>query len=370
MNCNEVLKCLKMPNYVSNDFYSMLFARSIGGGAAGYDELTGTPPLTFTANGENLLDYRIYGANDGVGERTENLFNGRGKNHYGYYDNASGEFVDDRNYKHWKFSVEEGDIVRWTTPGAGYGCYWSNGVYRGRFKTNTPFVVPADVDEITNNFDSSVWDSAMVTKNQPLPAAYIPFGYQINAEVGDGVTTTDIPIYIGSDPLAAIGEYSDYVDYHAGKIARKIKKQIFTGGEEWREAGSAGSGRFFITVENGINSVWGTTRGFSRCSHYTPSMNSQSIGEYNLGGLTHISSTRWNQNIIFSTGLSSMNEFKSYLSSQYEDGTPVTVWYVVEVPAEQDPPVELPALPTIDGATIVDFDNEPKPSEMYIKYPK
>lgn len=34
MNYKEVLKCLKMPNYVSNDFYSMLFARSIGGGTS------------------------------------------------------------------------------------------------------------------------------------------------------------------------------------------------------------------------------------------------------------------------------------------------------------------------------------------------
>ena len=36
-------------------------------------KLTGVPPLTFVSNGENLVDYRIYGASGGVGDRTRNL---------------------------------------------------------------------------------------------------------------------------------------------------------------------------------------------------------------------------------------------------------------------------------------------------------
>lgn len=37
-------------------------------------EAEGVPPLTFPSNGNNLLNYRIDGANGGVGDRTENLF--------------------------------------------------------------------------------------------------------------------------------------------------------------------------------------------------------------------------------------------------------------------------------------------------------
>lgn len=33
-----------------------------------------------------------------------------------------------------------------------------------------------------------------------------------------------------------------------------------------------------------------------------------------------------------------------------------------------DPPVPLPALPTCDGTTIIDYDGTPKPSQMYVKY--
>lgn len=39
-------------------------------------KITGVPPLTFVSNGENLVDYRIDGASGGVGDRTENLFDG------------------------------------------------------------------------------------------------------------------------------------------------------------------------------------------------------------------------------------------------------------------------------------------------------
>ena len=38
------------------------------------NEVEGTLPLSFEANGNNLLDYRIDGASGGVGERTSNLF--------------------------------------------------------------------------------------------------------------------------------------------------------------------------------------------------------------------------------------------------------------------------------------------------------
>lgn len=41
----------------------------------GSNTKAGIPPLAFVSNGENLADYRIYGASGGVGDRTENLFN-------------------------------------------------------------------------------------------------------------------------------------------------------------------------------------------------------------------------------------------------------------------------------------------------------
>ena len=40
-----------------------------------YTEIEGIPPIIFKGNGKKLLDYRIYGASGGVGDRTKNLLN-------------------------------------------------------------------------------------------------------------------------------------------------------------------------------------------------------------------------------------------------------------------------------------------------------
>ena len=40
------------------------------------NEVEGVPPLTFESNGMDLLDYRIDGASGGVGDKTDNLFDG------------------------------------------------------------------------------------------------------------------------------------------------------------------------------------------------------------------------------------------------------------------------------------------------------
>jgi hypothetical protein len=44
--------------------------------------------------------------------------------------------------------------------------------------------------------------------------------------------------------------------------------------------------------------------------------------------------------------------------------------YVDNVLTPTDPPVALPAIPTLDGTTVINFDNSPKPEKMYVKYRK
>lgn len=55
-------------------------------------EVEGVPPLTFPSNGNNLLNYRIDGANDGVGERTKNLANDNDML-LGYWAYADGTYI-------------------------------------------------------------------------------------------------------------------------------------------------------------------------------------------------------------------------------------------------------------------------------------
>lgn len=79
-----------------------------------------------------------------------------------------------------------------------------------------------------------------------------------------------------------------------------------------------------------------------------------------------------------------LSDFKSYLAAQYAAGTPVTIWYVLAEPETgivNEPLMKIGdyadtidgaqaavQIPTVAGTTVIDYDGEPKPSEMYIKY--
>lgn len=346
-------------------FERLMAAKILGKGSGGkIKELEGVPPLTFTANGQPLLDYKIYGNTvqigtptpdnpivpSGCGERTENLFNGQGTDNFGYYDNANGRYVNDTRYKHWRFSVKEGDIIRWTQPGAGYGCYFSNGVYKGNFKTHdTPFTVPAGIDEITNNFERSAWVSAIATKNQPLPDHYIPYGYKLPL-VSAG---QDVDIYLGEVPTT-----------------RRIKKLVLTGEENW------------VLNNNRLMCIYKYTKGISYesvlCTHY---ISAKSFIEV----FDTINSTAVTDQVIYiNRGSTDVADFKAYLAAQYAAGTPVTVWYVLAEPETavvNEPLMKIGdytdtvsmeqagvEIPTSRGSTTLDVDTTIKPSNVYIKY--
>lgn len=63
----------------------------------GSNAITGVPPLTFVSNGKNLVDYRIYGATGGVGDRMRNLFDKNSESVAGFI-NDSGAIATISNY--------------------------------------------------------------------------------------------------------------------------------------------------------------------------------------------------------------------------------------------------------------------------------
>lgn len=220
-------------------------------------------PASFQSGGLNMSDYRIYGASDGVGEQTKNLINPVDKTNQRYV-NSNGNLGASSVWAVYYVPVIAGEI--YTCSGMstessvayiGYCDVQKNiiGTVGERIGTSSQTVtVPTNAAYLAVSVRYRTATTPMCVSGSTAPAQYIPFGYQINAEVGDGVTTTDIPIYIGDTPLAQ-GEYVDYGE-------QKVYKYV--GGE------------------------------------LTPT----------------------------------------------------------------DPPVALPSLPTIDGKTVIDFDNAPKPSRM------
>ena len=66
----------------------------------GSNAITGVPPLTFVSNGKNLVDYRIYGASGGVGDRAENLFDASMAFEAGYINDIGDIITVDNNMVH------------------------------------------------------------------------------------------------------------------------------------------------------------------------------------------------------------------------------------------------------------------------------
>lgn len=197
--------------------------------------------------------------------------------------------------------------------------------------------------------------------------------------------TQEAPIYIGENQLDAIGEYRDYVDFGIQKIARKIREYTFTGNET-----------FNLFAQNAYGTCWVNLRLYTtvaycpihqttlRSSHFTAINNSDANFWYEYPQLDDACNFEVEDGydtvkIFFrsTANFSTAEECKAYFKEQYDNGTPVKIWFVMKYTVGQyestdngkeDPPVPLPEIPSIKGEAVIDYDGDPKPSQMYIKY--
>lgn len=199
-------------------------------------ERTDTLPITINADGNELLDYRIYGESGGVGDRTENLFD-INKLWADGQDYISGTGETSRYIKlfvgNGAYTVstnvpnnENPNIAsvfistNETTPTTSA----SNGVFLNRPRTvvvnNGYLLIYIRIDSAAGYlvFDADTFAPYYINavEGSTAPASYIPYGYKMDMSVSDGTTSTTTSIYIGSDPL---GE-DEYVDYGEKKIYR------------------------------------------------------------------------------------------------------------------------------------------------------
>lgn len=283
ISLNDVL--LAMSNIPVDDPIAEIWGRGL---QSGYKIIAGTLPITINANGDTLLDYRIYGASGGAGVATENMFDPNAKNvdngyiaksAIGYPDgeitSISWAYVTEyipvdsnTNYVMFMnlyraanspvarglvFYDENKDFIS-----AIQGCTALRKVtYEDPKYGRISFTTPENCRYIRTNVDALATMLMLVAASTP-PPKYIPYGYKLPMTVSDGETTQTVPVYIGENQLAE----NEYVSYSEQKIYRDVSGTL------------------------------------------TPT----------------------------------------------------------------DPPVPLPSLPTINGETVIDYDGEPKPSQMYVKY--
>jgi len=379
-------------------------------------EYTGALPITIDANGEPLLDYRIYGNTENgesVGERTENLFDG--VLNRGCYAYANGAFVNVPYYVTTNFipcapkqqyvfryitdlsssidcgfvffDSEKGRIdAKYTLPPTGVNII----TYTAKSPENAAYLVIniASDSRTTSIIPSDITDF-MLVKGSTAPASYIPYGYKLPMSVSDGTTSTTTPIYIGDEPL---GE-DEYVDYGVGKIWRynkisitEIAKMPLYGQETITVLAPDNSS---FTVESGSTQTYYESIGIypyvDGNIRFKCRINVEKFSNYGrlMVGIRNSQNSfilaREVTNLGDTDIIIEMDEIPpgSYISimSTYASPSTFGAYKYTVTGAEistgtlQDPPVPLPALPTIEGETTFEYDGgEPQPEQMYTKY--
>lgn len=160
---------------------------------------------------------------------------------------------------------------------------------------------------------------------------------------------------------------------------RKVKKLAFDGTEDWHVT----SGIFYL---DSINPDYMRAAGevTHMCSHFPASKQVSSAAYVETNTLAFGSSIYSQRVYCTYTGVSTVVDFKAYLSAQYAAGTPVCVWYVLAEPTTgivNEPIRKIGtyadtlsmeqagvSIPTIEGSNVIDVLTTLKPSEVYIKY--
>ena len=149
-----------------------------------------------------------------------------------------------------------------------------------------------------------------------------------------------------SAPLCGIEDYKDILNLSTGVVARNIKKLVLTGDESLRVSNStteAGTKVFvFRFADIGMTDILYYNKRmdsipypFFYSSHFKQKSNEGLYTDIKDGeiGANSINGDVYNRYIIFgSSAYTTAADFKSYLAAQYENGTPVTVWYVLAEP--------------------------------------
>lgn len=161
------------------------------------------------------------------------------------------------------------------------------------------------------------------------------------------------PIYLPT-PL-----YSGEVMRSDGSREVKWGKIVLTGEEKIVAAGATGTSyRYDFTNIKTISQIK-YARKNSKITHFKQcDMPTIDVVGYDWHGASF--------HLMIMTTQSTINKFKDWLKSQYEAGTPVTVWYQLATPTTET--FTAPQIPTLNGTTVIDVDTAVKSTEMYTKY--
>jgi hypothetical protein len=400
-------------------FERLMAAKILGKGGGGkIEELEGVPPLTFTANGQSLLDYLISGNTEqtgtptpenpiipnGCGEKTENLA----------WTGWAEDFVTRAATANAYITQVDGRNCLYAFCTVGFNQYDTKYIFKTDFKESTVYTLIFDykrpsnlstsstiqvrytdntVDKLPNYVNDDDWhkhtfvtasrktvkdiccfyssgyvyidiDTFMVVEGSTAPTSYIPYGYKLPlTSAGQGVD-----IYLGE-----------------AQTTRRIKKLVLTGEEEFSKNNTNPSNYLYYGQRNSI--IPSSIEKTPLICDELPMISEAPVSQIGISA-----SNPYNV-IYLNFGTDIMNAqpsgntvegLKEYLAAQYAAGTPVTVWYVLDAPETgivNEPLMKIGdyadtvsmeqagvSIPTNKGSTTLDVETTIKPSNVYIKY--
>lgn len=390
-NLNDVL--LAMSNIPVVDPIAEIWGRGLQGGGYTIIEYTGALPITINANGEPLIDYRIYGNTEqngtptpenpimpiGCGERTENLFDindlwdkGTNISVFKYYEvrvpngtyTVGTDVIDNSNKNVASVLIDKSVLSTITSA--------SNGVFINRPRTITVtsgmvvvYIRIESTQYLTWTRETFAPYHITLTEGLTAPESYIPYGYKLPILSNSTVTN----IYLGE-----------------AQTTRRIKKLVLTGNEVINKSSSSATNYLFYTPRRTL------TGSIPKTSIVCDRL--QAVVNPPVAQIGINTNNNYNYGVVyFNFGAAIMNAqpsgntidgLKEYLAAQYAAGTPVTVWYVLAEPETgivNEPLMKIGNyadtvsmeqtgvnIPTNNGSTVIDYDGTTKPSQLYIKY--
>ena len=251
------------------------------------------------------------------------------------------------------------------------GSYWISKNGTMVYTDNITLKIPSALYSAVNEPIAYILCGNMTQNGNPTPTTIIEpqecgdivesGEYQGKYKISFKINGTDKDIY-ADEPLRKIGIYEDSIDSN-GTITRKIKKYIVTGNET---VDKLANNIYYLSGALASNTpILGVT---ALCTHYSNNpittqisgnlLNNQfTINQVGVGNfsITIHDNTNGNNNSV---------TYKQYLSSQYSNNTPVTVWYVLYEPVADT--ITVPQVSVKQGYNTIDSDSTLRPSSISI----
>jgi hypothetical protein len=215
--------------------------------------------------------------------------------------------------------------------------------------------------ESNGNPTKSYTISGNLTQSTPPSSTTPVYAAEVGTlvEIGEHIGEYVIPISVAdmtrniylSAPLRKIGDYADILHSDSSTITRRIAKIVLKGTEGFVGSSNAIS----YTPKGAMKMLAGSV---CICSHYQYSYLSLNLAPIN----SVVTNAGSGIAVWFKTEFGAdKTAFAAYAAEQYANGTPITIWFILEEETIEEIP-RCPVLPLNNGNNTLSFGTEVNPS--------